>query len=376
MATPTTYTFTITPFNSDQFTTQILQSTISTALDHISTDGSTVNILFKDVLSSGDETTLDGLVSAYVYVAPVAPTGPISVQPIGPVNTVNAPITEVMLSRGQTGFTNFTIVTHDFSDRTTWYQKSIAITGETLLDSGDGLTFTSANAHWVNIRSPKLTLDYKKVLERDGSLTTPSLRYTVVKSNGTTLVEGAGSDYTVNYTTGVVTFNSTQSGNTITANYYHNNGVTHCSEFLYVPPTNTQYQIEHIESQFSINTAFNDVINAEVWAGGVTYSSGNYSVNLSAYGNFADAYYDAGYGQTRTYYRNMNDLFNWCDNAYPPTPPCGALLNTVLNFCFFYAVHPVLTVKQGAVIRMYLANDTPLTAEICSLTIYMAKGPA
>lgn len=72
----TEYNYTISPFNSDQFTQLILASNISTALAYVNTSGSSITIGFKDVLSGGDQTLLNSLVSSYVYVAPVvSPVG-------------------------------------------------------------------------------------------------------------------------------------------------------------------------------------------------------------------------------------------------------------------------------------------------------------
>jgi hypothetical protein len=287
-----------------------------------------------------------------------------------PMNPDNVPIVELNLRRSSAGFSNFTIVSHDLSDRTTWYQKSIAVVAETLTDSGDGLTFNSANPHWVNINGPKLTLDYAKVLERDGSLSKASVRNILIKVNGVAKVEGT--DFNVNYPAGTVTFVSSQSGNTITANYPHNNGVAHCSEFLFLPPTDKMYRIEHVESQFSRNAVFTNPIMIEIWAGGTD----GHSVNLAAYGGFAGAYFDAGYGQSRSAYRNVNDLINWCNNEYPIIPACGNLTQDVLCFPFLYIVHPVISAKQGAVIRLFTRDDLEITAEVCTVTLYMEKGPA
>jgi hypothetical protein len=70
MATPKTYTYTISPINIDQFTASIEATAIVTALDHLSSLGTSVSILFKDVLSDGDKALLDSCVSSYVYEAP------------------------------------------------------------------------------------------------------------------------------------------------------------------------------------------------------------------------------------------------------------------------------------------------------------------
>lgn len=79
MATQTLYTFTITQVDSQALIALITASTISTALAYINTDGPTVSIYFKDVLSDADSATLTTLMSAYVYTAPVINSGPVNV---------------------------------------------------------------------------------------------------------------------------------------------------------------------------------------------------------------------------------------------------------------------------------------------------------
>ena len=63
MATPTTYSFVKTPIAIDRLTQEIQKSTIVTALDSMTYTGSNLDILFKDVLISGDQTTLGTLVT-------------------------------------------------------------------------------------------------------------------------------------------------------------------------------------------------------------------------------------------------------------------------------------------------------------------------
>lgn len=67
MATPTTYVYTILQFNISDLASSVKNSSIPVALDYISTLGTSVTYYFKDALLPADGTTLDGLVSAYVY---------------------------------------------------------------------------------------------------------------------------------------------------------------------------------------------------------------------------------------------------------------------------------------------------------------------
>jgi len=62
------YDYTKTPLSIDRLTQEIQQSTIVTALDHMTALGSALSIFFKADLSSDDQTTLSTLVTAHTGV--------------------------------------------------------------------------------------------------------------------------------------------------------------------------------------------------------------------------------------------------------------------------------------------------------------------
>ena len=78
MATPTQYNFTQQVDYPNVLVASIQVSSIVTALVNIETTGSgstmSVTILFKDALSSDDQTTLNSILSAYVNEAPMVQT--------------------------------------------------------------------------------------------------------------------------------------------------------------------------------------------------------------------------------------------------------------------------------------------------------------
>ena len=175
-----------------------------------------------------------------------------------------APIVESSRLVGQPGSRSLSCVTANLGDRTTWYQKSIQVTNETLTTS-DNLTFSSLNPWWININHPTLTYSYHQVFKRDGTFGYHTDWAIVVKVNGTTVTTG----FTVDYEAGTVTFNSDQTGNVITATYWTNNGVANCSEWLLTPPAGKRYVIQMVELQYSMNLpAVFDTIRFEIWAGG------------------------------------------------------------------------------------------------------------
>ena len=92
MPTPTTYNYTIsTAFPNgkvatDRLTVEIQASSIVTALDSISTLANNCAILFKDVLSAGDQTTLNGVVAAHSGV-PLGGADPFQLFSVGVPST-------------------------------------------------------------------------------------------------------------------------------------------------------------------------------------------------------------------------------------------------------------------------------------------------
>jgi len=249
------------------------------------------------------------------------------------------------------------LVTPDLGDRTTWYQKSSQVTNETLTDSGDGLTFTSAHPHWINIYSLKVTYTHKQIPKRDGTFGKHADWAITIKVDGSTVTTG----FTINYPAGTVTFNSSKSGSTITATYWHNDGVTHPSEWLLVPGTGKKLVVEHAELQFSSGMAVNDTIRFEIWAG----------ANLATYGSFPDYLFEAGYGQMRADYRDANDLINTANLGQGEIPKFGSLTKNVTVIPFNYLQAFCLSSAQGAIFRVVLTNDTPYTdCDICTGTFY------
>lgn len=284
-----------------------------------------------------------------------------SLRPL-PAATQPTPVSVKSINNfGLSGADSITLNTHDFSDRTTWYQRSVAVADEALSDSGDGLTFNSANPWWVNMDSDRLTYDYKVVPERDGTYSDRSLRRPVVKVNGTEKV--LATDYTVDFVNGKITFLASQSGNTVTCSYYHTNNVDRRSEWLLHPPAEKAFLLDYIEVQFSQNISFDADMLIEIWAGGT----------VDDYSDFNQDLYDAGYGQNKSRYRGAKDFLNICTNRSSQIIPAfGGLAHDVLIFPFDYLVQAQIKASQGTVVVFALVNDVAYsTGELATATFYM-----
>jgi hypothetical protein len=276
----------------------------------------------------------------------------------GPHSKTGATVTESSIRCGCPHSDSVTFVSPDFTDRTSWYQNSVKVTDGVLDDSGDGLTFGAANAHWIDVLGSKLTYDSKGLLQRDGTWITHREYIVVVKVDSVLQISG----YTINFVSGTITFGSSQSGKTVTATYYHNDNVANRSEWLISVPEDGVVTIQHVEIQFSQNVDFTGKkILHQTWVGGTlqNYVGLNWDTTSS-------------YCKEWTEYRKVRDLINWCNNEYPVLPMAGntEFTKDVLVFPFKYLLAPILPPGSGVIVRLALENDAPFTCEIATITVY------
>ena len=85
----TDYNYTMPALAIDRLTQEIGQSTIVTALDHVTALGTSVDIFFKTDLSSSDKASLDSIVAA--HSGQPLPSGPQPVALSGPISVASTP---------------------------------------------------------------------------------------------------------------------------------------------------------------------------------------------------------------------------------------------------------------------------------------------
>ena len=144
--------------------------------------------------------------------------------------------------------------TPNYADKTTWWYESTRVTDEVATDSGDGKTWTLANGADPLVCVYRLT---------DGDLTnhlySPASYRVIVKRNGVDIsadeygyeggstASGKTYPYQVNYTTGAITFDVSQAGQSITASY--SKGLY--GRFRLTAPAGHKLCLEHVELQFT-----------------------------------------------------------------------------------------------------------------------------
>lgn len=325
------------------------ESGILIGLSVLRTDDDVLTITMKDALDSAENGLLTDLVNAHTGANGSHAT----------FNPDGVQLVDVVHKKGPIGSKSRTLVSHDFSDRRTWVQRSVRVTDEVVAGDSAGLVYTAANAHWIDIYSSKLSFAYNQIPLRDGTLGKQSDYEYVVKIDDVVTTTG----FTVDYTAGEVTFDSDQSGNTVKLSYSHNDGVAFRSEFIVSPAAGKVLTVEHVECQFSVSTVLNGACRFEVWAGNtLAFFDGAGWVN---------ALFDGGYGQYRMDYRNFVDFINVGNLGTGSIPQLAGHSSDICVFPFNYTKSTDLKASTKAIIRVMIVQDLEATnCDIGTVTFY------
>lgn len=332
----------------NRLSVEIRDSAIVTALDYVDVSDDVCDIWFKDELSVGDQTVLDGVVAAHSGEPLPNSTVPVDVtnqalDSTGRTITVPEPETDKKMVN---------IATHNFCDRCTWWQNATQVTDETL--SEDSATvFSATNDHWIDLNHGRFYLESR----------VPNLSnyYPVVKVDDVTMTErtpftDSGGDYAVNYDTGVVTFAASQTGKTVTASYYY--GVS--SLFTVAPDAGKILWVRDSEVQFSADVVMTDTINFQAWA----Y-------------NPADLPNKVPVTQV-TDYKTLRNFIEEAKGVYPTVPAIGGsgprgLSQSHVVFPFKYTQVKALASSMGVEIRIWMDDHTEFTGEFGTATFYCSS---
>ena len=337
---------------------EIENSEITIALRRIDLAGDVVDIIFKAALSASEEDILDGgvavggLIAAHdssddvdtVLISAVDPSGnPALIKQDSSNNLVMVPE-----PRDGDKYNKFSI---NWCDKCSWYQSSTKVTTETLSDSGDGLTFNSANTHWIDMTHGRITDEDNIVAEAGSDNWIPVITVDDVEQTVET-------DYTINYENGTVTFSSSQSGNVVKATYWYASSGTYA---LTVPAGKT-LQLLRVEVQFSKNITLNDTMlfTPKGYAG--VFAPHLVPSPLAATDLVALA--------SPYKYKNAKDYINESNGSHPLVPAWGELSDDVVILVWEYLSRTDLNGDAGMRIEVSMENDTVHTGEIAVLTFY------
>ena len=228
--------------------------------------------------------------------------------------------------------------TYNMGDKCTWVFKSLQVAGETLVDSGDHLTFTSGHYYWID--TVRVTSDNnlgkRPQIYIDG---VPQMQYNADEYQTNTNI-------TVNYEDGTILFSAPTSG-IVTADYWYST----TSEWEIAPSAGKVLRIVYIEGQASVDiNPFNDVILFDIYVG--TYRVG---------------------GQR---YRSIQDVNNW-SNAPMVAPKMGELTRDLVVYPWNYISETLIKSSLNMKLSVKLREHIPFTwpnqtkYDFLTITFYM-----
>jgi len=284
--------------NTSRLTNEIQTSDIVTALDYIVYADDSCSIWFKDTLSSGDETILDGIVAAHTGqpLTVVTDVRLVSDEEGGGTTPIlTDPDHRLIAAMESAAGAEATKATHNFCDPCTWFQQSVREEDETLTDSGDGLRFNSTHENWIDMYHGRILDDstwrnpqwcpqapahkYEVIVEVDGvekTMQDPDNRI-----DGDDMV--VGEDYYVDYENGDIVFREDQSGNTVTATYSRASTDDGASIWKLYPNAGYVLSVVSAEMQFTTDVGLKDTIFRKVGIPDVPTPGDFYEVAAPSY---------------------------------------------------------------------------------------------
>lgn len=310
----------------NELTQEIQNSPIITALDYISVMGDVLDIYFKDALSAGDQTELTNAVAAHDGVQIDVPE---TVTLDSSEKTPIQKILQVAVNRPEGS--SATRCSYDFTNKSTWYQKAIEVTGETL--TANGLVYSGVNNWWIDLEHGKLY----------GESDITDKKRPKIYDNGTEVTTG----FSIDYEAGEITFDSAPTG-PVAADYWYGDS----SEWLLAPDAGKVMMIEHAELNFTKDIDLNAAIAFEIWV----YNPYDLP-NKVKYQEIV--------------YKNIKDIISSANLGQGFIPKCSGLENDVLVFPFNYATVKPFQSSVGAELRLTIDGDEPFPGEWGNATFYI-----
>jgi len=270
-----------------------------------------------------------------------------------------------------------TIVSHNWTDPTTWYSNSIKVVNEAPSVVTPLLVYDLANDVIIDSYHAKLW-------EEDSTMTQYRVLLEVSTDGGTTwapkveedphiaeTTQGAHGDFVVDYETGQITFHSAlPSGTTVRVSYYYVDMDTPgASQFIVAPLPGKILQLRKAEVQFTTDLVITDTVHFETF--------GYVDVFAPQYLQSNGGPYPSGtkIPIAKTCYKSMRDYYNEANGAQPTYPALGGagfrgLVNDVVVLQWDYAAMLPISSAAGMEVRIYLVNDIPYGGEYSTATLY------
>lgn len=313
------YQYTKDSFNKSQLEDEIRASQITIALDGIQAEDNLLTIVFKLILSDAEKLILDGLVSSHIKQVNYG-------EVVTPLTSNNIPKVAVYDSEG----VGESIASHDFSNKSTWYQGSIRVVDELITIVNNKYSFQ--NIDIIDCKHGHITFE-DELLDAYGLF---------VYDNGVLLIEDK--DYQCDHSKGKIYFNEgyTPLGQ-IKASYSY---ATNSHFDINIPEGEVSLKIRDSEIQFTSDITMKPMV-FEIM---ITHPEFGLMPIFS-----------------KTY-KNIKDLINIARGGKGSIPRIDGFKHEVIVLPVKYAKTIILT--QGAFLRVKTINDEIIDGEYATITFY------
>lgn len=315
---------------------EIDASPIPETVSRIDTQSSMMNIYFNSEINEAAEIILVSIVANHDGAPTVEVVAPTEVT-ISDKSVIQGAIPVINLKPEDS---SFTLATHDFCDKTTWFTNSVGMVDETLTTSDD-LTYSAVNDFFINVIDAIIN---RQDLHQDKAI--------VIKVDDVVVTSG----FTINHRNGEVVFDIAQTNKVVKCSYHYATN----SEWIIGPSEGKTMIIEHSEVQFAKDVEINTPLRFEIWAGNPYYA-----VEGHPYQGMPKIPY------SNIQYNSVRDLINEANLGTGFIPKMGDMPDDILVFPFNYISVKAFKYSQGAELRIRAVNDLELTGSYGTATFYL-----
>lgn len=259
----------------------------------------------------------------------------------------------------KTTMSRVTLMTHDWTDPTTWYEESIYVTNEIANNTGDNQLYELSHNNIIDNYHGKIS-EEDQLVDLDGY----SYRVSVTVNDSECIEQdphyGTGGDYVVDYSDGYIEFTSVLNVDDIVkVTYHYENG----SNYTIKPTQGKGLAITFTELQFSTDVIVNDSVHFDMYG---------YASVFAPQLGLPEGTKIKILGNT---YKGMKDFFNDAVRSYPKMSAIGGpgwrgtdFDIVVLDWDYVAAVK--LYDSYGMEIRAFLEHNIPIDGSFATTTFY------
>lgn len=271
-----------------------------------------------------------------------------------------------------------TIISHNWTDPTTWISYAKQVTHETPTEVTPGLVFELANDYITDIyhgkiwEEDKLDSGYRVLVETSSD---GGINWTERTEEDPHEAETTGSahgDYVLDYTTGVLTFHSSIGSDDVRVSYYYADLTDpNASHYVISPLPGKQLKLRRAEVQFTTDIELTDTVIFETM-GFVDVFAPQLLTTATPPGPFPPG---TKIPISQTIYKTMQDYYNEANGAQPTYPALGGsgwrgVNQGVVVLQWDYAAVLPISSAAGMEVHIYLPHNRPFGGTYATATVY------